>query len=289
MKSPVYPIIAEGKTKIIASLPDEPHAVLIFSKNDITAGDGAKRDHLPDKGLYANETTCNCFMLLKTQGIMSHFIKRNNGTSFKARRLRMIPLELVARRIATGSFLKRRPDVAEGARFDQLVIEFFEKDDVHHDPLVIFDFASQHVLRYAASQPLPIGFHSETPFALDRLTTLQASGLDNDWYDMFFVLRGIIHETFLILESVWAKQNIVLVDLKVECGLTHDDDPDCPGEVFLGDVIDNDSWRLWPEGKKEMMLDKQVYRNLPVSTPDALRQIIANYAAVAQATNRFFD
>lgn len=49
------------------------------------------------------------------------------------------------------------------------------------------------------------------------------------------------------------------------------------GEIILSDVIDNDSWRLWEAGNKELMKDKQVYRNLTDFTPEEMKRVKLNY------------
>ena len=87
----------------------------------------------------------------------------------------------------------------------------------------------------------------------------------------------------MILEAAWAKLDVTLVDCKIEFGRTTD------GKLIVADVIDNDSWRIWPGGKKERMLDKQVYRDMPEVTDEGLRDLLANYRTVANLTDKFVE
>lgn len=273
-------LVAEGKTKRVWAI-EEPGRVLIESKDDITAGDGASHDVLEGKAEAATATTCNVFELLKARGMPTHYLERVDPRTFRALWVEMIPLELVARRIATGSYLKRRPDVAEGTVFDDLVIEFFEKDDANHDPLLVFDLVGERVLRYEAKRPLGEGFMSEQPLAGSRF----ADVVEPDVIHMM-QLRGAVEQVFRALESAWESQEVALVDLKIECGFTPQ------GALVIADVIDNDSWRIWPTGDKAQMRDKQVYRDLAAATDPAavareLGKIKQNYQWVAEATTAF--
>lgn len=274
-------LLAEGKTKIVWDMGQGD--VLIESKDDITAGDGASHDLLEGKAVTATATTCNVFELLDAHRINTHYRGRFDERAFLALNVDMIPLELVARRIATGSYLKRRPDVAEGTIFGDVVVEFFEKDDPNHDPLVIFDLASRRLLRYVASKPLGEGFMGEEAIKESRFAGLSGPTI--------LELISLTEHVFVTLEEAWAKQDVALVDLKIECGWHI---PGLTGsrQLIVADVVDNDSWRIWPGGDKGQMKDKQVYRNLAgVSDPAAmakeLGKIKQNYSWVAEATSAF--
>lgn len=258
-------VIAEGKTKMI--IEDADGEVLILSKDDITAGDGAKRDVLEDKAACSTRTTCNVFELLEGKRVKTHFVGRVDDVTFRARNVDMIPLELVARRIATGSYLKRNPDVADGTVFDDVVFELFEKDDDNHDPKLEFDFEAGVLRRYVAHKPRDEAFMSEEPLATSRYSDLNREILTG--------LDGLTRIVFGILETAWSEHGGVLFDFKIECGFDRE-----TGELLVADVIDSDSWRLRFGG---VAMDKQAYRDDTKSLP-AIRK---DYLQVAALTDLF--
>ena len=266
---------AEGKTKIIWSTANKD-VVLIENKDDITAGDGARRDVIEHKGILATETTCNCFSLLNAKGIPTHFLERESERRFLARKVKMIPIELVPRRIATGSYLKRHPEVVEGTIFDSLIVEPFYKDDSLNDPIMVWCKKRRCFELYDAKKPNWAGYF----FDLNPRTILISQGQPFGEKEME-ELRDITCNVFLILERAWKKLDVALVDLKIECGWTS------ANLIVVADVIDNDSWRIWPGGDKSQMKDKQVYRDLEGTTAEAIEAIKKNYAWVAEATKKF--
>jgi hypothetical protein len=163
-------IVAEGKTKIIWKV--DAGEVLIESKDDITAGDGVRRDVIEGKAALATTTTTNCFKLLQQAGIPTHFIRQESERTFRAQEVAMIPVEVVVRRIPFGSYLRRHPAAEPLTPFADLKVEMFSKDDGNHDPLLTYDFEDGTVTRHVASAPpsgetvidtLPI---HESPFGL---------------------------------------------------------------------------------------------------------------------------
>ena len=243
--------LTEGKTKIIYAHPEREDVVYVLHKDALTAGDGARRSQLPGKGELACLTTSNVFYLLEQEGVPTHYIGMPAANVNVVSRCTMIPIEVVMRRIATGSYLRRHPEVEEGTRFEPTLVEYFYKDDAAHDPQVNEE-------------------------QIQEMELANAEEIEQ--------MANVGRQVFEILEEAWAKQDVTLVDLKIEFGRTDED-----GTLVVADVIDNDSWRIWPGGDKNRMLDKQVYRNLPEVTDEGLREVLTNYAQVAEMTNGFVE
>ena len=63
----------EGKTKQIFELADEPGHILVQSKDQITAGNAARKDQMEGKAAIANRTTSCVFKLLQEAGESSGY------------------------------------------------------------------------------------------------------------------------------------------------------------------------------------------------------------------------
>lgn len=274
-KRPLGALVTEGKTKRIHQIAGSDGLVSMISKDDITAGDGAKHDVIPDKGRLANRTTCNVFRLLKACGLPVAFEEQDGDTSFIAPGCKMLPYEVVTRREAHGSYLKRHPQIAKGQLFPQLIVEFYLKTKdkdwkgkplVADDPLMDFTEGGSQIKLLNPAKPV-VG---QEPFLVLPASDVLSS---NDEWKIFPEMRRIARQTFLALEKAWQLQGGTLVDLKVEFGY------DNKGRLLLADVIDNDSWRVIEDGS---YIDKQVYRD-----GGALDDVAAKYRRVAEITDRF--
>lgn len=241
------PLLAEGKTKLIYAYPGDDTLAFMVNKDQITAADGARRNELAGKSRWSTITTANVFRLLNEGHIATHFVEQINDVTLLIYRCHMLPVEQVMRRIATGSYLKRHPEVSEGTRFEPTLVETFLKDDARHDPQIW-----------------------EADIVNMELATLPEIA--------WMAEQG--RRVFETLERAWASADVALVDLKIEFGR------DPRGHLMVADVIDNDSWRIWPGGDKNRMLDKQVYRNLQNVTPADLQQVADRYALVADLTGK---
>jgi phosphoribosylaminoimidazole-succinocarboxamide synthase len=247
--------ITRGKTKILYELDGQPDVLVVKQQDGITAGDGARRDVIEGKGRIAAQTTARVFRLLNLCGLPTHYLnggEDDDDNEMLVRRAQMIPLEVVVRGVAAGSLVKRRPGIARGSLLVPRLIEFFLKDDERHDPQIEPD-------------------------------AIVANGIANaQEVATMTELARIVYE---ILAHAWRRRDALLVDLKIEFGRLASGEG--KGQLVIADVIDNDSWRVWPQGREELMLDKQLYRNLQTVTPADLDRIKANYEQVAEIVGTF--
>ena len=247
----------------------------VVAKDDITAGDGAKHDIIPDKGRLATATTCNVFRLLKACGLPVAFVEQDSAISFVAPKCDMLPYEVVVRREAHGSYLKRNPHLSKGQLFPQALVEFYLKTKdknwkgkplVADDPFMQFAEDAKQIKLFNPAKPL----QGQEPFLVLAGSEVFSRA---DESKMFPEMRRIARQAFLVLEKAWQLEGGTLVDLKVEFGF------DSKGNLLLADVIDNDSWRVVESGA---YIDKQVYRD-----GGALDDVAAKYRHVADVTGRF--
>ena len=196
-------LLYEGKAKRIFSTDNEGQLRVEY-KDEVTAGNGAKKDKMEGKGRLNNQITSIIFEYLAHHGIASHFIKQLSETEQLVEEVKIIPLEVVVRNIATGSITKRL-GFNKGYEFEAPLVEFFYKNDDLNDPLITDD----HV------KLLKIASDSE-------IETLKTMAKDIN----------------KVLVQLMDEMDLRLVDFKVEFGKTSD------GKILLADEISPDTCRI---------------------------------------------
>lgn len=234
-----------GKTKDVIELTGNKTGIVrLINKPAITAGDGERKETLERKDVWATTTTVNIFSLLDKFDIINHFWKQDSPNSFLAIGCDMIPLEVVIRREIgkKSSYLNRNPEVKPGIVFSNLVVEFFLKDDLRHDPILVIKNGKWLIY----DPKLPISDES----CLDEIDQLCT---DSEMNGMEETARLV----FSLLEQALAIKHVKLEDLKIEFGRAL-----CGGrigKIMLADVIDNDSWRIIDKNGND--ISKQLFRD----------------------------
>ncbi|WP_037351915.1 phosphoribosylaminoimidazolesuccinocarboxamide synthase [Anaplasma marginale] len=210
----------EGKAKIIFPGPDSSSVVQHF-KDDITAFNSQKRDIIPGKGAVNNRVSYLIMRHLESHGIKTHILGFLDDREQLVRRVDIIPIEVVVRNLACGSFCKRF-GVAPGTPILPPVVEFYYKNDALSDPMMTEDHLVS--LGYATS---------------GEVGHIKAESL----------------RVNTILRKVMREVGIVLVDFKLEFGRLQQAD----GEIVLADEISPDTCRLH-NASDDAVLDKDLYR-----------------------------
>ena len=211
----------EGKAKRVYTTED-PNLLIVSYKDDATAFNGLKKGTIAGKGVINNQMSNRLMMRLAKAGVPNHFVEELNERDTLVRRVQIVPLEVIVRNIAAGSFSKRY-GVDEGVVFDEPTVEYSYKNDVLGDPLM------------NTSHALALGLATA-----QEIETIRSYALKVNEF----------------LKAFWLECGVILVDFKLEFGRTAD------GEIILADEISPDTCRLWDAKTHEKLDKDRFRRDL---------------------------
>ena len=211
----------EGKAKKVFKT-DDPELLIVEYKDDATAFNGLKKGTIHGKGIINNQMSNRLMALLESEGIPTHFVKELSQRETLVKKVSIVPLEVIVRNIAAGSFAKHY-GVEEGVVFDQPTIEFSYKNDALGDPLL----NGYHALALKVATPEEIETITRYSFRINE-----------------------------ILKACWLSCGVTLVDFKLEFGRLSD------GTIVLADEISPDTSRLWDSQTHEKLDKDRFRRDL---------------------------
>lgn len=194
----------EGKAKKVYAT-DDPELLIVDYKDDATAFNGLKKGTIAGKGVINNQMSNRLMAKLEEAGVPTHYVRELSERETLVKKVSIVPLEVIVRNIAAGSFSKRY-GVEEGVVFDQPTIEFSYKNDDLGDPLL----NTYHALALKLATAEEIATIEKYAFQV------------NDF-----------------LKAFWLSCGVTLVDFKLEFGRLSD------GTIVLADEISPDTSRLW--------------------------------------------
>ena len=218
-----YELIYEGKAKKVFSHEDLDKVIIEF-KDDATAFNSLKKARFKGKGKLNCKISAKIFELLINRNIPTHFLELKNENTMIAKKIRVIPLEIVLRNIAYGSLCKQT-NIKLGTTLAKPLIDIYLKNDELNDPLITKD-------------------------RIELLNIVSAKDLDS--------IIGLTLEINRILQKFFKNIKLQLVDFKLEFGY------DLKNNILLGDEISPDNCRLWDLNQKNdtiVSLDKDRFRN----------------------------
>ena len=211
----------EGKAKRVYATED-PNLLIVSYKDDATAFNGLKKGTIAGKGVINNQMSNRLMIRLAKAGVPNHFVEELNERDTLVRRVQIVPLEVIVRNIAAGSFSKRY-GVDEGVVFDKPTVEYSYKNDALGDPLL------------NTSHALALGAATE-----EEIETIRRYALKVNEF----------------LKAFWLECGVILVDFKLEFGRTAD------GQIILADEISPDTCRLWDAKTHEKLDKDRFRRDL---------------------------
>ena len=197
-------LLYSGKAKDIFSTDDENLIVSVY-KDQATMLNGARKETIEGKGNLANQISSLIFEKLNATGVETHFVKCLSEREQLNKKVEVVPLEVVLRNVAAGSFAKRF-GIEEGRSLSRPIIEFYYKNDDLDDPFINEDHID--LLQIATSE--------EVDYI--KAETYRINDLLRAWF---------------------AQIGLNLIDFKLEFGKDKD------GKLILADEFSPDNCRLW--------------------------------------------
>ena len=227
--------IYEGKAKVLFEGP-EPGTIVQYFKDDATAFNNQKKGTITGKGVLNNRISEYLMLRLGEIGVPTHFVRRLNMREQLVREVEIIPVEIIVRNVAAGTFSKRF-GMEEGTALPRSIVEYCYKSDELGDPLI----AEEHVTAFGWA----------TPQDMDEIMALSLR--INDYLSGLFMGIGL-----------------KLVDFKLEFGRLWDNDQTM--RIVLADEISPDSMRLWDVLTNEKM-DKDRFRRDLGNVAEAYQEV----------------
>ena len=197
-------MLYEGKAKKVYTT-ENADLYIVDYKDHATAFNGKKKGTIAGKGVINNRMSNYLMSLMEKEGIPTHFVEELSDRETVVKKVTIVPLEVIIRNIAAGSFSKRF-GVEEGTVLKNPTLEYCLKDDALDDPMI----NDYHITAIGAASKEDLDTISKLTFKI------------NDFLKAYFL-----------------KLNIELVDFKIEFGKTPD------GTIILADEISPDTCRLW--------------------------------------------
>lgn len=211
----------EGKAKKVFAT-DEDGVVIVDYKDDATAFNGEKKGTIMGKGVVNNKMSNYVFGLLEKDGVPTHFIKELSDRETAVKKVSIVPLEVIVRNVAAGSFSKRM-GVPEGKEPLCPILEFSYKNDELGDPFINDDYA------------LALGLATQ-----DEIDTI----------------KNYTRKVNECLKKYFLSAGMKLIDFKIEFGRLPD------GTIILADEISPDTCRLWDVKTNEKLDKDRFRRDL---------------------------
>lgn len=126
--------IYEGKAKQVYA-SDKENLIIIHFKDDATAGNGAKKGTIVNKGAINNKITAKIFKMLGENGIKTHLVEVLNDRDQLCQKVKIFPLEVTVRNVIAGTMSKRL-GIEEGTVPPETIFEIGYKNDDLGDPLI---------------------------------------------------------------------------------------------------------------------------------------------------------